>query len=1018
MNKFYFISLIFGIFLITAMSVPVLGADSAPPNLAFFDAIPTSGQAPLTVSFIATSDSPQTTTTYDWNFGDGTTQKLRSPTTHTYNEPGIYIATLTVDAPDGPIFTSVRITVLPTAEFTANPRIGPVSSEIPLEVQFTDLSVGAVEWEWDFGAGEISSDQNPLHEYKDPGIYTVSLTVWDKDGQEDKTVKLDYIIAGLPSAKFVGSPRTGTGTELAPLEVKFTDLSIGAVRWEWDFGDKTPLSDEQHPTHEYKKPGEFTVTLRVWDKDNQMDELSIPDYVIVVEPGSPLAGFIGVPREGYAPLSVQFTDLSIGDIEKWLWSFGDNEISETQHPKHEYKDPGIYPVILQVWDKNGRRAMYLEPDFIVVKKPNADFVGIPQTGPAPLTVQFLDRSEGVFETRDWEFENGICSPEHPDFDHADPEGCLTSLDPLVLFENPGTFDVTLTATTSDGRPYIESKSRYINATVNRSDLVADFEVLDPLVYPGAEVWFRDTTLGNPTYWEWTFDARRPTPAVRGSFEIFDPLRPNELMHIYATPGTYTVKMTVRDAVGNVDSAQKTVHVVDPRLDAVFTVGECQFDLSPNQNDCRAPKPYCVRFDGSASIVDQAVSSSTSWKWDFSNGDPRSPPRGQVVQSCFAAGDHVVILRVANDFPMSDTEYQIVTVPLLGIVSTEIVPWPSTGNGYSWSTQNDLRITSPGVYTFADDDFPDLAIHVESSGVTLDGKGVVIRRIDGQPDLNLQNILLYSDRLAFSGSAITACNDIVDSSIFVKSLNSIHGIGSLYGEINSTTSITVESIDSSANGIANLYGTISGGIFTVTGAGTGHTHGVESMHSGIISGGEFTVTGKGGADTAGIESIYDGDVSGGKFTVTGSGDLTQGIEWVNGGTVSGGTFIVSGLNAYVFNSISNPGIISGGEFWARGDASAYGIAWLDSSTVEEAIIGGTMNIWGPNRWTTVAIIDNPLTGTDATYSFLSPFDGKQYTRDTTLYQIHDATLREIYEKSNAPRIAIARMETPSKKQRGE
>jgi PKD repeat protein len=78
----------------------------------------------------------------------------------------------------------------PTAEFTASPLAGPV----PLEVDFVDLSVSSptapiLAWDWDFGDGAVSTEQNPTHEYTKVGTYTVSLTVSDATRSDTKTKK-------------------------------------------------------------------------------------------------------------------------------------------------------------------------------------------------------------------------------------------------------------------------------------------------------------------------------------------------------------------------------------------------------------------------------------------------------------------------------------------------------------------------------------------------------------------------------------------------------------------------------------------------------------------------------------------------------------------------------------------------------------------------------------------------------------------------------------------------------------
>jgi len=145
------------------------------------------------------------------------------------------------------------------ADFTGTPTAGKAS----LKVQFTDQSTGPVKiWSWDFGDNSTSKVQNPVHIYRKPGTYTVTLTV--KNGKcADTTPKTNYIsICPVPKAAFSAAPRSGK----APLSVKFTDLtdqSAGPVTsWLWNFGDVTTSSD-QNPSHTYATAVTYTVKLKV-----------------------------------------------------------------------------------------------------------------------------------------------------------------------------------------------------------------------------------------------------------------------------------------------------------------------------------------------------------------------------------------------------------------------------------------------------------------------------------------------------------------------------------------------------------------------------------------------------------------------------------------------------------------------------------------------------------------------------------------------------------------------------------
>jgi PKD repeat protein len=92
----------------------------------------------------------------------------------------------------------------------------PIAGVVDLSVQFTDLSVGnATSWLWDFGDGNGSSEQNPIHVYDDAGIYTVSLAVSGSIGGADTMIKTAYVTAY--GVKVVANPLSGP----VPLAVRF-----------------------------------------------------------------------------------------------------------------------------------------------------------------------------------------------------------------------------------------------------------------------------------------------------------------------------------------------------------------------------------------------------------------------------------------------------------------------------------------------------------------------------------------------------------------------------------------------------------------------------------------------------------------------------------------------------------------------------------------------------------------------------------------------------------------------------
>ena len=142
-------------------------------------------------------------------------------------------------------------------------------------------------------------------------------------------------------ANFSGTPTSGC----VPLTVQFTDLSTGSViSWDWDFGDGTPHSSLQNPSHQYLNAGTYTLSLKV-SSDSCFDLEAKANYVTVST--VPVANFVGNPTSGASPLIVNFTDQSTNNPTAWDWDFGDGTAhSYIQNPSHTYNSPGDYTVTL------------------------------------------------------------------------------------------------------------------------------------------------------------------------------------------------------------------------------------------------------------------------------------------------------------------------------------------------------------------------------------------------------------------------------------------------------------------------------------------------------------------------------------------------------------------------------------------------------------------------------------------------------------------------------------------------
>ncbi len=142
----------------------------------------TTGCTPLTVSFENTS---QFGTVFTWDFGDGIYSNEKNPV-HTYYVPGDYLVKLRVNNISGQDVHNgtIRVYQNPSAIFSAYPTTVVNNEQI---VVFSDNSYFDQSHLWRFGDGQSSTEENPRHQYMEPGEYTVSLIVTSENGCVDST---------------------------------------------------------------------------------------------------------------------------------------------------------------------------------------------------------------------------------------------------------------------------------------------------------------------------------------------------------------------------------------------------------------------------------------------------------------------------------------------------------------------------------------------------------------------------------------------------------------------------------------------------------------------------------------------------------------------------------------------------------------------------------------------------------------------------------------------------------------
>jgi PKD repeat protein/subtilisin family serine protease len=239
------------------------------------------------------------------------------------------------------------------------------------------------------------------------------------------------------------------------------------------------------------------------------------------------ANFIATPNSGAAPLQVQFNNQSSGDYDSCVWAFGDgNSLTSCDDLNHTYTSAGTYIVSLTVSGPGGEDEQ--EDHINVYESVLANFSAAPNSGAAPLTVDFTNQSEGDFDTCMWNFG-----------DWNDSDQC----DPSHTYTSAGTYTVSLTVSGPGGE---DEQEDHINVyePVQANFSAAPNSGAVPLL-----VQFNNQSSGDYDSCVWAFGDGNSLASC------------DDHSHTYTSTGTYSVSLTV-SGPGGEDEQEVIIQVFE------------------------------------------------------------------------------------------------------------------------------------------------------------------------------------------------------------------------------------------------------------------------------------------------------------------------------------------------------------------------------------------------------------------------------------------------------------------------
>jgi len=533
---------------------------------------------------------------YVWDFGDGSLPQSGFNVTHCFSNVGSFNITLIALDSNGCQTSIIKPNFItignpPTiTNITATPSQSCVSPQLVNFTSTVNAPNGNPSYCWVFNGTSCGSTQADPSQVFFSGLHQPRLILTDGFGCTDTAFR-NVAVTPVDAGFTVSNVNACTN-----IPILFTDTSNFASSWVWNFGDGTPNSTQQNPSHTYTANGTYTVTLTV--TFNGCSDTETKTAFINVTTPVPVTFSTLDTTACAAPLTANFTSNAPG-AASYSWNFGDGSPTSTQsNPSHTYTANGNYNVTLSVTNSSGCVSSLTRPALVKIGALTASFTVDSPQGCTPHLVRFTSQvtSNSAISSYSWNFGNGNTS---------------TLANPTQVYTTSGQYTPTLTVTNADGCTATFSYPGFIEVgqTLNPA-----FSATPLVQCVNQQVQFNDLTpgVGAQTTYLWNF----------GDGQTSNLQNPT---HAYSDTGFYDISLTViNQGCRSTVTIIKYIQIVVPKADFNF-----QFDCS---------NPTTVTFRDTSQ-------GAQSWFWDF--GDGTTSNLQSPVHTFPAQSSYTVTLVVTN-----------------------------------------------------------------------------------------------------------------------------------------------------------------------------------------------------------------------------------------------------------------------------------------------------------------------------------------------------------------------------------